>query len=49
MGGGAGATESNTQEWTMAELRGTQVVEDEKMKSRGVLPETGGSSGNTLE
>lgn len=47
MGGGAGATES--QEWTMAELRGTQVVEDEKMKSRGVLPETGGSSGNTLE
>lgn len=32
-----GGTETNTQEWTIVMLKCTQVVEDEKLKSHGML------------
>ena len=37
---GEGGTETNPQEWTIGKLKCTQVVEDEKVKSHSILPET---------
>lgn len=38
-GGQGEGTETNTQEWTIAKLKCTPVVEDEKVKSRGMPPD----------
>ena len=38
-GGQGEGMETNTQEWTIAKLKCTQVVEEEKVKSRDMPPE----------